>query len=303
MIRRAKTVSKRYSLFYSLGALKFANLEDLIFEISEILLSFAISTKNLELAFLFSSISKSSRDLLWRAVNVAENQRLSTTDFTWSNRIEPICLNFQRCYVCFACANQQKPVALLNSGKRVLILTCARHSATIKNAKYLFLDSLVVTETSVFPDDDVLQRAYDNLKTLECRMHRTSTQEWREVRKGKLVVIRLSELDVAIRIGGLPQIDYKLTVGRKSLAAVEKMSSEQTVLHILCKGKSVGVSTKIIDNLKKPALPPSTSLQDRRRHRVVFPWRICEKKCSHDFLTTNPNAKLKFCSLCTPTQL
>ena len=300
MLRRAGTTNKKHILYYSLRVFKFADLENIIFEISEILIEFAISNRLLDFAFLFSSTSKHSRAMLWKTVGEQPTSIPVSLAPLKSSKIEMICWAFARCYFCFKESTHSNEVACLTNGRNVLICTCAHHNEQFEKKlvvypKYTFKETSVVANLCMFPVAADLQQVFKNLQTAETLVQRCSVQAWQEISHGRLTITRLGEFDVAVRIGGRPQLNYKVTVGKRR-AVFEKFSSEYLITHLLCKGRPSSMRSELIEALKQPEL----AVEPTNRRYENVPWKIAEKKCMHAFGTTNPFASIARCTLCMP---
>jgi hypothetical protein len=328
-------MDKRRSLLYALGALQFSNLEATLHEIAEIVLLYALATKNIELAFPFSSLNSSTRSIFWDIVSNMKPPSMGDCA-PWcdlpplfSNRIERLCWAFARCHFCFAAATDRLQVASLTEGKRATILACRRHTLGTHSLKTIFKDGSVVGSTNLFESDAELQTVSHNLKTAQVRTTRISRQKWIKTKWGRFtgsraairsvpfpngggervavpprwkatkdVIVDVTEFLVSVRVGGLAQLDFNLALPTTKAEKLMAMTSTQIISCILTKRSLPGNPRGALLTALK--FFPVMDDAPKSRRKPSAPWCIPTKICEHSF-GKMVSGRLLSCSLCAST--
>jgi hypothetical protein len=321
-------MDKKRSLLYALGALQFSNLESTLHEIAEIVLLYALATKNIELAFLWSSLNSSTRSIFWEIVSKMRPPSMGDGNLPpiFSNRIDRLCWAFARCHFCCGAATDRLQAASLAEGKNVTILTCRRHTLGTHSLKKTFEDGTVVGSKMLFQNEVELQTVSHNLQTAQVRFTRISRQKWIKNKWGRFtgsraarrsfpfpngggsrvavsstwkatkdVTVCVTEFLVSIRVGGRSQLDFNIGLPTKTAEKLMVMTSTQVLSYMLSNRKMPGGARGIL--LKELKLEPSTDYARKNRRKQTSPWCMNTKVCEHSYGKMSV-AELVSCSLC-----
>ena len=142
MASRSLTMSKQHRIYYHLNALHYANLQDVIEEICDVLLQYLIAQHRMQLACLFGSLNKQTRVLLRQFVfshkiphmgDPAPPYYLNTPALfvSWADRMSWLNVH---CRCCQRPALHRKQICNLLVGGIHTILVCT--SCLRKNRRY-----------------------------------------------------------------------------------------------------------------------------------------------------------------------
>ena len=325
-------MDKRRSLLYALGALRFCNLELILYQIAEIVLLHAFATKNIDLAFRFSSLNSSTRSIFWDIVcnlkppSMGDCAPWRDLPPLFSNKIERLCWSFARCHFCCAAATDRRDVASLTDGKRATILACRRHTLGTHSLKTIFKDGSVVGSTNLFKSDAELQTVSHNLKTAQVRTTRISRQKWIKPKLDRFtgsraairsvpfpngggervavpprwsttkdVLVDVTEFLISVRVGGLAQLDFNLALPTTNVEKLMAMTSTQILSYMLTKRILLkGARGILFQQLK---IEPLMDDAPKSRRKPSAPWCIPTKICKHNY-EKMVSGRLLSCSLC-----
>lgn len=132
MLRRAESVQRSQSLYYALGAKRFADLSAVLYAVAEIVLEYAVRTRDGAFAFLFASLNKATRQLLFEAIrnlpvpSMGDFPPWSGNGPAFSTLRDRVSWQFVRCQLCGDDATERSLVVLVEEARKATVLACQK---------------------------------------------------------------------------------------------------------------------------------------------------------------------------------
>ena len=324
---------------YQLGAKKFADLEPILYEVAELLLAFFLRPNADDVAFLFSSLNKATRQL-FRTMLMQMQPPVLGDAKPWCdwrpvfhNLRERVGWVFARCHMCDDHdATDRVGLALVDETRMATAMVCrdCRDRLWMHRIGNRFLElqggRLVIVGVETLDTD--LNVAHSlalfkaNMDCVRVKLTRVAEQRWRlpiansrQARRSVPFSIpvlprlklerctrKVTELVASVKFGGGPQADFKLAIGKDRADALLAEHSPQALLQLLVStALPLRARRLLLETMTTTAPPPpmSTELRGGRKLCQEDIWRRPKKVCTHAFGARLSAADCVRCSACS----
>lgn len=194
MLKRAESVQRSQSLYYSLGAKRFADLSIVIHAVAEIILEYALRTRSGQFVFLFSSLNKAARELLFEALrnlplpSMGDFEPWSGNDPAFSTLRDRVSWQFVRCQMCGDDATERSLVVVVDEARTATILTCqkcdqnmhaeriAKRGCFLTGKSFVLLGCDISTGTEF--DASRAETLRRNIESVRTKVVKVARQKW-----------------------------------------------------------------------------------------------------------------------------
>jgi hypothetical protein len=339
-MQRAQGVRSKDRLYYQLGAKRFANLEPVLHEVSEIVLAYLLELRDGPAAFLFGSLNKATRVLLRDLVMAAPTPDLGDAkpwcDWppVYKNLRERVGWVFVRCHLCDEHSATERMGFTLVDDTRVetamVCQSCAAWSWARRGSfrfSHLRGGRLVLVGVGTLLSSNDADKAHSlallkaNLESVQVRVARVAEQRWRlpiaHARQARRSVPiesptpripplkimykahRVVELLASIKLGGMPQTDFQLSVIKERAEEI-LAAREHRALFLLLMTKAFNLQARrmLLCAMAMTKAVQTAPQRDGRKPTASNVWRVPHLECSHGFRSNRSAARLMRCSLC-----
>lgn len=341
MLKRAQGVHHRDRLLYQLGAKRFANLQPMLYEVAEILLAFLLRPHADEVAFLFSSLNRATRQLFRTTLMQLPPPQLGDAN-PWCDwppvfrtLRERVGWVFVRCHMCDEhAATDRVGLALVDETRMATAMVCrgCRGQLWMQRIANRFLELqggrlVIVGVETLGTGRNVahnLALFKANMDGVRVRITRVAEQKWllpiansRQARRSvpfetrfvpplklETCMRRVTELIASVKLSGGPQTDFRLAIAKDRADALLTECNSQALLRLLVTtGLPLRARRVLLERMTTTAPPPpmSTELRDGRKLGTSAVWRRPKRACSHAFGSRLSMAKCLRCSACNGT--
>jgi len=193
MLRRAESVQRSQSLYYALGAKRFADLSTVLHCVAEVILEYAVRGRDGAFAFRFASMNKETRQLLFEAMR---NLPVPIMFDPWggngpafSTLRDRVSWQFVQCQLCGGEASQRSLVVLVQEARNAIIRTCnqcdqrthaeriATRGAFLTGKSFVLLGGNTALTGNAF-DVSCAETLRRNLDSVRTKVVKVARQKW-----------------------------------------------------------------------------------------------------------------------------
>ena len=338
MLRRAQSVQRPQSLYYALGAKKFADLSVVLYTVAEIVLEYAVRTREGWFAFLFASLNKATRQLLFEAIGTLPPPSIS--DFApWrenhpalSTVRDRVSWQFVRCQMCGDGATERSLILLVQEARKATILTCQRCDRTMHLERIATRGGFLTGKSFILFGCDVTGKEFDkscaqtlrqNIDAVRTKVVKVARQEWTTSLRGTPAARRsvpfsdlgrMASKPLAVsggRVRAIKSVEMAVVVAIPGCSATQMFhlcTPEATATRLV----QAPSSTERIKLMLSSALNRrqtrallhymSTTIVDLPVHsnprKSDAPLRTPQVGCTHGYGALRPHVRLLRCSAC-----
>ena len=328
MLRRAGCVKRSDVLYYALGAKKFADLSPIVGEVAEVLLEYAMRTRNGPLAFLFSSLNTATRGLLSQAIANLPTLDVGIHPPLNATRHDRVAWQFVRCQLCGVAATERSLVFDLDAAQKATILTCHTCERSLHVGRIAMRGVFLAGGSFVLNGCDPFFGALDavqaatlarNVAIVRTRIFKVAKQRWTTsplgtnavrrsvplpagtsgvapltLSRSRVRVIKSRELAIVVAIPGCATQTFHICTSKATAhKLLETRSSTQRIRLMLAFALPVTQNRTLLHYLST-----TTGEADSPRGRKDVPWRTPPLDCTHGYGAARPHVRLQYCSAC-----
>ena len=331
MLRRAESVQRSQSLYYALGAKKFVDLSIVLHVIVEIIIDYAMQTKNGPLAFLFSSLNSVSREMLFQAIQNLSVPSMGGNGPAFSTLRDRVSWQFMRCQMCGESATERSLVLLVQEARTATILTCTQCDQNMKMERVATRGGFLTGNSFILRGCDILvEKQFDascaetlrrNINAVRTKVIKVATQKWtaspiasRTARRsiplpdrrrraplavsgGKARVIKCVEIAIVVAIPGSSSTYFHLCLPQATATKlVEAPSSADRIKLMLSSALNLRQHHILIHYLSTAVVDLEVQSHPRKNRT---PLRTPPVLCTHAYGASRPHMRLLRCSACS----